>query len=144
MHDPVIKLQPNKEKALKTYKQQLKRLDKYPKDKADVINSEKKLQELGYVDYLKNLPLSIQHELMNSKICNFIPWRAVWKVNSLSTPCRIVFDASQATPSGSSLNDIVAKGKNNMNKLLEIVLRWSCHKVTYHTDVKKMYKHCYT
>ena len=77
--------------------------------------------------------------LQNNKIQNFIPWRAVWKESSISTPCRVVFDASQATSSGFSLNDILAKGRNNMNKLVEIVIRWYTHKFAFHTDVQKMY-----
>lgn len=43
-------------------------------------------------------------------------------------------------PSSSySLNNILAKGRNNMNKLLIILLRWSMYKLCYHTDVRKMY-----
>ena len=63
----------------------------------------------------------------------------MWNGNSISTPCRLVFDASQATASGWSLNDILAKWKNNMNKLVEIVIHWSMHKIGCHTDIKKMY-----
>ena len=33
----------------------------------------------------------------------------------------------------------LAKGKNNMNKLVEIVIHWSIHKIGFHTDVMKMY-----
>ena len=77
--------------------------------------------------------------LRNNPIQNFILWRAIWNGNSISTPCRIVFDASQPTSSGVSLNDILAKGKNNMNKLVEIVICWSSHKAAFHTDIKKMY-----
>ena len=77
--------------------------------------------------------------LTKNPVQNFIPWRAVWNSNSISTPCRLVFDASQPTASGTSLNDILAKGKNNMNKLVEIVICWSTHKIGFHTDVKKMY-----
>ena len=67
---------------------------------------------------------------------NFIPWRAVWNGNLISTPQRFVFDESQATASGTSLNGILAKGKNNMNKLVEIVIRWS---TGFPTGLKKMY-----
>ena len=42
--------------------------------------------------------------------------------SSIRTPCGPVFDASQPTASGTSLNDILAKRKNNMNKLIEIVI----------------------
>jgi hypothetical protein len=63
----------------------------------------------------------------------------VWNGNSISTPCRLVFDASQATNTGYSLNDIVAKGTNNMNKLIEIIIRWSSYLIGFHTDIQKMY-----
>ena len=108
MQDSIIKLIPNKNKAMKVFIQQRKKLIRNPKDKVDVFKSEKKLQELGHVDFVRNLPEDVQKQLANSPIQNFIPWRAVWKENSLSTPCRVVFDASQPTNSGFSLNDIIA------------------------------------
>ena len=76
--------------------------------------------------------------MLRSEIQKFIPWRAVWNGNSISTPCRLVFDASQPTASGWSY-DILAKVKNNMNKLVEIVILWSIHKIGHHTYIKKMY-----
>ncbi|MEM7375655.1 MAG: hypothetical protein AAF587_44090, partial [Bacteroidota bacterium] len=139
LHNPEVKLANNKHKALKVYYQQLKKLDKETSDKADVISSERKLQEMGFVDYVQNLTAQQQQMLNNAKIVNFIPWRAVWKPNSISTPCRIVFDASQPTDTGFSLNDILAKGTNNMNRLVEILIRWTMHHTAFHTDVRKMY-----
>ena len=139
MSNPAVKLAPNKDRALRTYNQQVKKLNQNPQDKKDVIESEAKLQQLGHVEFVKNLTAEQQEMLRNNPIQNFIPWRAVWNGNSISTPCRIVFDASQPTSSGVSLNDILAKGKNNMNKLVEIVIRWSSHKAAFHTDIKKMY-----
>ena len=131
----------NKEKSMKVYQQQLRKLNlpSNTKDKDDVIESESKLQQLGYVEYVNNLPPEIQYTLQNHSTQYFIPWRAVWKGNSVSTPCRIVFDASQATSSGYSLNDLLAKGRNNLNKLQEIVIRWSIHRIGIHTDIRKMY-----
>jgi len=139
IYDPIIKLNPNKTRALKVYQQQANKLSKFPNDKQDVIASERKLQELGHVDFISNLSTEQQQMLRTSPIQNFIPWRAVWKANSISTPCRLVFDASQPTSSGFSLNQIIAKGRNNMNKLIEIIIRWSMRKIGYHTDVRKMY-----
>ncbi|XP_066930848.1 uncharacterized protein [Clytia hemisphaerica] len=138
LHNPETKLANNKHKALKVYFQQLRKLDKEPTDKADVIAPEAKLQAMGYVDYVENLTPQQQHMLSNTKVLNFIPWRAVWKPNSISTPCRIVFDASQPTDSGYVLNDILAKGTNNMNRLVEILIRWSLHHTVFHTDIRKM------
>ena len=139
--NPQLKLAPNKDLAMKVYRQQLRKLNQpaNTQDKQDVIQSEQKLQQMGFVEYVKNLPQDIQRMLQDSPIQNYIPWRAVWKGNSVSTPCRVVFDASQATPSGYSLNDILAKGRNELNKLQEILIRWSMHRVALHTDISKMY-----
>ncbi|XP_066935373.1 uncharacterized protein [Clytia hemisphaerica] len=49
------------------------------------------------------------------------------------------FDASQPTQSGFSLNDLLAKGTNNLNKLQEMMIRWSIHEIGLHSDVSKMY-----
>ena len=70
---------------------------------------------------------------------HFLPWRDVWKGNSVRTPCRVVFDASMATSSGYSLNDIFAKGQNNLNNLQEILIRWSTKPTAIHTDITEMY-----
>ena len=43
------------------------------------------------------------------------------------------------TKTGYSLNVILAKGRNNMNRLVDIFVRWRCHSVVFHTDVQKMY-----
>ena len=37
------------------------------------------------------------------------------------------------------MNDVLAKGRNNLNKLQEIVIRWSIYRVGIHTDISKMY-----
>lgn len=137
--NPTMKLCPNRHIALKVYYQQLKRLGQHTYDKHDVIKSEANLQSLGYLQYLKNLSDNDQLSLRTNLAKNFIPWRAVWKENSTSTPWRIVFDASMATETGYSLNDIFAKGRNNMNKLVEIFLRWRTHRIGFHADVQKMY-----
>ena len=123
------------------YYQQLKKLNQPGniQDKNDIIKSENKLQQMGFVDYIRNLPSDVQVMLQENLIKYFIPWHAVWKGNSISTPCRVVFDTSQATSSGYSLNDILAKGRNNLYKLQEILIHWSMHRVAVHTDISKMY-----
>ena len=138
--DPTTRLSNNTDKAMKVYQQQIKKLNNpaNSKDKQDILDSEAKLQNMGYVEYLHNLPSDVQSNLL-SKTKYIIPWRGVWKGNSISTPCRIVFDASSPTSSGYSLNDILAKGRNNLNKLQEVLIRWSVHHVAIHTDIRKMY-----
>ena len=137
--DPINKLAPNKYIAKRVYTRQLRKLNMNPKDKQDVIKSEKKLHDLGFVEFLDNLSPNQREKINSSAIMHFIPWQAVWNPNSISTPCRIVFNASQATSTGFSLNSLVAKGRNNMNKLVEIVIRWLVRRCAFHTDVQKMY-----
>ncbi|MEM7375622.1 MAG: hypothetical protein AAF587_43925 [Bacteroidota bacterium] len=140
IHNPQIKLAPNKDKAMKVYQQQIRKLNKVEniKDKEDVMKSENKLQNLGFVDYVRNLPTRVQQKLQ-TQIRHFIPWRVVWKPGSVSTPCRIVFDGSSPTPTGFSLNDTLAKGRNNLNRLQEIAIRWMIHQAAFTTDISKMY-----
>ena len=139
IHNPMVKLSNNKNIALKIYNQQLRKLNKNLQDIADVVISENKLQRLGHVDYVQNLSQEQQRMLSEAEMKFYIPWRAVWKQNSISTPCRVVFDASQITNTGYSLNDVIAKGRNDMNKLVQIVLRWMTHLVAFHADIQKMY-----
>ena len=137
--DPVLKLSPtNRQSAQKVYNSQVKKLAKSPKDLKDVIEAEAKLHNLGYVDYIDNLVEEDRNMILNAPVKYFIPWRVVWS-KSLSTPVRPVFDASSCTSRGCSLNDILAKGTNNMNNLVQILLRWTIHSWAYHTDIRTMY-----
>ena len=139
LDDPAVKLAPNSHKALKTYQQQVKMLAKNPQDKQAAIDSEKKLQNLGYVAWVKDLPANIQKELEEHPVQNFLPWRICFKENSPTTPARLVFDGSQPTDSGYCINDIVAKGINMLNKLVEMFIAWRVYKRAFHCDIKKMY-----
>ena len=136
--DPTEKLTPNRHIAKWVYDGQLKKLSANLEDKNDVM-SENKLQELGFVDFLENLTVEQQGKIMNSPINYFIPWRSVWNMNSLSTQSRLVFYASQSTSTGVSLNCLLAKVRNNMNKLVELGIRWQIRRYTFHCDIRKMY-----
>ena len=137
--NPMIKLAPNKSIAVKVYYRIVQNLAKCEKDKKDTIEAEGKLQRLGYVDFVSNLTPEQQLMLKESPFQNYLPWFVVWNTNSVTTTCRPVFHGSMNTPSGFSMNSLLAKGKNNMNKLVEIVIRWSMHAIAIHTDVKQLY-----
>ena len=53
---------------MKVYNQQIKKLNQNTDDKKDVIESEEKLQQLGYVDYVRNLKPEQQEMLRRSEI----------------------------------------------------------------------------
>ena len=139
LSDPVKKIKSNKSIAMKIYYAQAKKLSINPKDKDDVILAEKKLSDLGFVDYIKNLTEEQRKRIFDSALQYFIPWRAVWNSNSLTTPCRPVFDATVPTETGLGLNHIVAKGSNNMNFLVQVFIRWAIRRCGFHTDIQKMY-----
>ena len=142
LFNPETKLPPsNVHAATRIYESQVKALSKKPDDKASVIKSEGKLQELGFVDYLTNLSAEDQAWIREASCKNFIPWRIAWNPKSLSTPCRTVFDGSFTIGGGDSLNSILAKGTNNMNSLQQILMRWRTHMFAFHTDIAKMYNH---
>ena len=137
--EPSTKLPPsNRDTALRVYNRVVKQLHKSPQDKEDVIKAEATLQEYGFVDFVSNLSAEDQQMLQQSPVQYIIPWRPVWK-NSPSTPCRPVFDATFPTKTGYSLNDILPKGKNNLNKLAELMIRFYIHPVAFNTDIRKMY-----
>ena len=137
--DPTLHLKSNEHLAEKIYWSQVKKLNKDPKDRDDVILAFLKLIELGFLINLDDLSDDERKAILNSPVVYIIPWRAIWNKNSLSTPCRPVFDASHPTDTGYSLNDTLAKGRNNMNFLLQIFLRWMVQRCGFHTDIKKMY-----
>ena len=100
--DPELHLAPNRQEVLKIYYRVLKQLNTEA-DKKDIIAAEAKLQKLGTVEYVHKLPMKTQEMLRSSRVQNFIPWRAVWKDTSVSTPVPPVFDASHPMPSRESL-----------------------------------------
>ena len=138
MMDPEKKLKPNLDRAMKVYNSVVKRLDANSNAKEAVILSERKLQDAGHVDWYDNLDED-QKKLISEGVCHHLIWRPVHNENSLTTPVRLVFDASAVTSSGYSLNDMLPKGINSINSLREIFIRWRIWHVAIHTDVTKMY-----
>ena len=81
MFNLLHKLAPNKDKALRVYNQQVKKLNEDQQDKEDVMQSEAKLQRLRHVDFVRILTPGQQEMLAKNPVQNFIPWRAVWNSN---------------------------------------------------------------
>ena len=110
-----------------------------PSVKEAILESEKKLQDSGHVEWVKVLTPFELDILNRYESKYFMRWRLFHNENSTTTPTRIVFDASSISESGYSLNELLAKGINSLNSLLEIFIRFRLHIVALHTDIKKMY-----
>ena len=68
----------------------------------------------------------------------YISHHEVLKPESLSTPCRIVFNSS-ASFKGHVLNDYWAKGPDLLNNMLGVLLRFRERSVAVTGDIRKMY-----
>ena len=137
--DPTKKLANNCDTAKKAYKSQVKKLASRPEDRQEVLKSMDKLKSLGYIAKLKDLPDEQQSLIKASPVKYYIPWLVAFNQNSVSTPCRTVFNASSVTASGYSLNDLLPKGRNNLNKLAQIFILWLTYFCAFCTDIQKMY-----
>ena len=137
--DPASSIGENCRAARRIYQQQVVKLNKSPEDLESVIKSEAKMHSRGHVQYLEDLDPEEKKVVENSGWSHFIPWRAVWNSNSLTTSCRVVFDLSATTETGLSLNDISPKGINQINNLIEVFVRWRAGKHAMHSDITSMY-----
>ncbi len=70
----------------------------------------------------------------------YLPMHGVTKQSSTSTKLRAVFDASAATSTGVSLNDILLPGPNVYSPLPDILLRFRLHKIGLTADISKMFR----
>lgn len=59
---------------------------------------------------------------------------------SCTTKLRVVFNGSQKTDLGFSLNDILHIGQKLRTKLTDILLRWRRHQYIFADDIEKMYR----
>ena len=139
IHDPIENLKPNHHIAYKIFQSQERLLEKDDKMRQDVVKSHQKLVDKGFVCKVSDLSEEMQNKLEGCAGGYMIPWRTVSKANSLSTPVRMVFDASSATPDGLSLNQTLAKGQNTLNNLFNILLRFRLKKYGFSADVSMAY-----
>ncbi|XP_054708411.1 uncharacterized protein LOC129218214 [Uloborus diversus] len=70
----------------------------------------------------------------------YIPHHPIFKPENKSTPLRVVFNASEKTSSGYSLNSILLFGGTIQQDLFSIVLRFRKHKIAFCGDIRKMYR----
>lgn len=105
-------------------------------NKALAIEYEKFMTEYltaGHMEKIKNTDI-------NEPITYYLPHHAVVKENSITTKTRVVFDASAATSTGISLNDILMRGPTVQPTLFQIILRFRLHNIAITGDIEKMYR----
>ncbi|XP_071573946.1 uncharacterized protein [Temnothorax nylanderi] len=70
----------------------------------------------------------------------YIPHHAVVREHSATTRLRVVFNASQPTSNGLSLNDHLMIGRKLQPELSFIILRWRQFRFVFTADIAKMYR----
>ena len=140
IQDPITHLKPNRYVAEKILESQMKLALKNPEIKDDIIKSHNKLLNKGHVSKVTDLSPDERSRMDSGDGSGYnIPWRVVHKEGSLSTPCRLVFDASSATSTGNSLNSILAKGQNKLSKLLNLLIRFRSKEFALTGDISMAY-----
>ncbi|XP_033254138.1 uncharacterized protein LOC117193495 [Drosophila miranda] len=71
---------------------------------------------------------------------NYLAHHAVFKPDSTTTKCRVVFDGSGEDCNGSSLNSRLHIGPPIQRDLLGVCLRFRQHRYVFCTDIEKMFR----
>lgn len=70
----------------------------------------------------------------------YLPIHIVFKESSTTTKIRAVFDASAATSTGISLNSTLMVGPTVHPSLVDVLIRFRCHRIALIADVSRMYR----
>ena len=135
--DPETALGDNAEQSKSFYKRVVTKLAKAPEDRKAIIKSFNKQVELGFIQRLSTMPKELQDSIKSKKMY-VIPWNYVYKEASISTPVRIVINASSKTSTGKSLNQILCKGLPKIN-LLPLLMTLTADPVLLTLDLQKFY-----
>ena len=134
----------NRDIAVKVLNSQCNKLKNDPEGKAVVIKAFRKLIDRGFAVFYEDLSAEQKDKLDAKPVQYYLPWRTVYK-DSVTSPCRPVFDASSKTPvlpngqGGRCLNDLMMKGKISTLNLLNMLLRFSIGKTACAGDLKAFY-----
>lgn len=115
------------ETRFRSLERKLERSPQYKKLYCDFIHE---YLDLGHMSLIETY----------EKPCYFLPHHGVFRENSSTTKLRVVFDASAATSSNKSLNDIQYTGPILQNDIFSILLRFRQYKYVACADVEKMFR----
>ena len=117
--------------ALRIYQAQCRKPEQMKEEMRKVHHD---LVDRGFMKKLCDLDLEQQSLIRNAGFKHHMPWRIAEKQDSISTPYRMVVDASVT-----GINEILAKGENNMTKINDILIRNRCRRTLWSSDISKLY-----
>ncbi|XP_011684943.1 PREDICTED: uncharacterized protein LOC105448195 [Wasmannia auropunctata] len=70
----------------------------------------------------------------------YLPHHGVLRDTSVTTKLRVVFNGSQKTDTGCSLNDFLYSGPKLQTDLANVMLLWRRHRFVFSADIEKMFR----
>ena len=70
---------------------------------------------------------------------NYLPHHGVFKMDRLTTKCRIVFDGSAKNSEGISLNSNLLPGPRRQLDIVLLLINFRCHPYTLVGDISRMF-----
>ena len=119
--------------ASKMFKANCRRIQD-PKVRESLTQTKNELVKSGFMVKLQDLQPHQRKIIDEAGFRHFMPWTVAQKPASTSTKYRFAVDASIT-----GLNEILAKGTNNLNKIEDILVRNRCKKYVWSSDVTKLY-----
>ena len=141
-------LSTNRDIAMKVLNGVCNKAFKNENTKLEIGKAFDKLFKHGHAVYLEELSEEELEQFISKPVQYYLPWRLVYKQDSLSTPVRPVFDASTNTrrradgSGGRSLNDLLCKGKVDTLNLLKMIIRFMTGSFALAGDFKQFYCSC--
>ena len=139
IRDPVLALARNRTQVEQILKGQMRSIVRNPAVMTSIMAAHDKLYLKGHVAAYNELSDVEKMAVDTAKGSYFIPWTCVFKEGSVSTPYRIVFNASHRTKTGESLNSVLAKGMNKLPRILNLLIRFGSRKEALTGDVSMAY-----
>lgn len=93
-----------------------------------------------FEDWLKEGIIEQVEDDLSVKKCHYLPHRAVFKPQSVTTPVRPVFDASCKVGRNPSLNECLEKGPNLLELIPSLLLRFRQKKIGVISDIRKAFQ----
>ena len=117
--------------AVKVYKTQCRKSDTV-KEGMRKVHAD--LVEKGFMVKLEDMDKKKKELIKNASFQHYNPWRLVMKMDSMTTPVRMVVD-----PTMTSFNEILAKGENRIGLIFTIMIRRRCMQYIWSSDISKLY-----
>ena len=137
--DPSTHLVSNATTAEKIFLSQMKAISRNPAMREAVLQAHNKLLLNNFVCKIEDLDEDEKEAFDAAKGEFVVPWSCVSKLESVSTPYRIVFNGSHKTRSGDSLNSTLAKGANRLPQIFQLLVKFASRKFALTADVSMAY-----